>query len=101
MMTGLLHSQGWRVGENRVAKALKEAHPSYHQSRKTESYRLMNPLPYIAHYFGHKIHVDQNEKLVMFGATHILAVDGYSGMIISLVTMPIKNCSLIYEHVFL
>ena len=61
----------------------------------------MNPLPYVAHYFNHKLHIDQNEKVIMFGLTHILAVDGYSGKIVSLVSMPIKNCSLIYEHVFM
>ena len=33
--------------------------------------RQINPFPYHASYFGHKLHVDQNEKLVMFGVTHI------------------------------
>nr|XP_020461071.1 uncharacterized protein LOC109963123 isoform X2 [Monopterus albus] len=27
---------------------------------------------------GHKLHLDQNEKLVMFGVTHVLAIDGFS-----------------------
>ena len=100
-MTGLLRSHGWLVGENRVGNSLKRVHPNYHQCRRTETYRQMNPLPYVAHYFGHKLHIDQNEKVIMFGLTHILAVDGYSGKIVSLVSMPIKNCSLIYEHVFM
>ncbi len=36
-----------------------------------------------ADYFGQKVHVDQNEKLVMFGCTHACAIDGHSGMIIT------------------
>jgi len=35
-----------------------------------------NPVPYHADYFGHKLHIDQNEKLVMYGVTHVTAVDG-------------------------
>ncbi|KAF5908653.1 sialin-like isoform X1 [Clarias magur] len=27
---------------------------------------------------GHKLHLDQNEKPVMFGVTHVLAIDGFS-----------------------
>ncbi len=44
------------------------------------------------------LHIDQNEKLVMFGVVHVLAVDGYSKKIVSLVTMPRKNCVVIYDH---
>lgn len=60
----------------------------------------MNPILYHASYFGHKLHVDQNEKLVMFGATHIAAIDGFSGKIVSFATMPVKNNVEIYKHVF-
>ena len=60
----------------------------------------MNPIPYRADYFGHKLHIDQNEKLVMFGVTHICAVDGYSGKIVEFVTMPVKNNVEIYAHFF-
>ena len=38
----------------------------------------LNPLPYRAMYFGEKLHLDQNEKCVMFGVTHVVAIDGYS-----------------------
>ncbi|CAC5371472.1 unnamed protein product [Mytilus coruscus] len=41
--------------------------------------RNFNPVPYQADHFGQKIHLDQNEKLMMFGVTHVIAVDGYSG----------------------
>ena len=36
----------------------------------------------------------------MFGATHVIAVDGYSGMIVAHLTTPIKNNRIIYEHIF-
>lgn len=49
---------------------------------------------------GHKIHIDQNEKLVMFGVTHILAVDGYSSKVVAHTTMPVKNNLRIYEEVY-
>ena len=61
---------------------------------------IINPIPYHADYFGHKLHIDQNEKLVMFGITHICAIDGYSGMIVGFVSMPIKNNLELYTHLF-
>jgi hypothetical protein len=45
--------------------------------------RDRNPVPYEAEYFGHKMHMDQNEKLVMFGVTHVIAVDGYSCKVVA------------------
>lgn len=47
-----------------------------------------------------KVHIDQNEKLVMFGVTHVCAVDGYSGKIVGFATMARKNNALIYEHLY-
>ena len=65
----------------------------------------MNPIPYNAQYFGHKLHMDQNEKIAMFGATHVLAVDGYSGKIVAWKSMPVKNMPvknnlIIYDSVY-
>lgn len=100
-MSDLLSSQGWIVGENRVGRCLQRVHPTYHNFRRVDTNLQMNPIPYISKYFGHKLHIDQNEKISMFGVTHILAVDGYSGKIMSLVTMPVKNCALIYTHVYM
>ena len=62
--------------------------------------RQLNPVPYSAEYFGHKVHIDQNEKLVMYGVTHVCARDGYSGKVVAFITMPIKNNIEIYEHLF-
>ena len=93
MMTGLLSSRGLHVSQQRVS-------PGYHNARQTETARQTNPIPYHADYVGHKLHIDQNEKLVMYGVTHVTAVDGYSGMILGFVTMPIKNNVEIFENLY-
>lgn len=99
-MAGLLASQGYSTGLRRVGESLQRVHPGYHHRRQTLTHRQTNPTPYIARYYGEKLHVDQNEKLVAFGVTHVCAVDGFSGKIMSLCSMPIKNNIVIYEHVF-
>lgn len=70
------------------------------QQRQTHSYRLLNPTPYYAEYFGHKLHVDQNEKLVRFGVTHVAASDGYSNKLLGIVSMPVKNNMIIFEELY-
>ncbi|XP_052249306.1 uncharacterized protein LOC127857051 [Dreissena polymorpha] len=62
--------------------------------------RNLNPIPYYAEYFGHKLHMDQNEKLAMFGVTHVLAIDGFSSKIVGSKTMAVKNNLLIYDCVY-
>ena len=99
-MTGLLASQGLRISQQRVGESLSRVNPGYQHARRTVTTRQMNPIPYRADYFGHKLHIDQNEKLVMFGVTHICALDGYSGKIVEFVTMPVKNNVEIYAHFF-
>ncbi|KAA0706776.1 hypothetical protein E1301_Tti019738 [Triplophysa tibetana] len=66
----------------------------------TEGSRNLNPVPYSAEYMGHKLHIDQNEKMVMFGVTHVVAVDGYSRKIVGHSTMPVKNNLTIYQNVY-
>ena len=100
MTRGLLASEGVKVSEKKAAKALQVVSPAYHQAHMNTTHRSINPVPYSATYFGQKLHIDQNEKLVMFGVTHICAVDGYSGKNLSFVTMPIKNNVEIYQHLF-
>ena len=46
------------------------------------------------------MHIDQNEKLVRFGVTHVAASDGYSGKLLGIITMPVKNPVLIYDDLF-
>ena len=47
-----------------------------------------------------KLHIDQNEKLVMYGTTHVIARDDYSGMVVAIATMQVKNNLTIYEEIF-
>lgn len=61
----------------------------YQLLRSTRTECQTNPIIYCAEYFGHKLHIDQNKKLVMYGVTHICAIDGYSGMIVGFITTPI------------
>lgn len=99
-MTGLLAADGFKIAEKRVGASLVKVCPAYHYRRAMQTHRSINPVPYSAKYFGEKIHIDQNEKLVQFGVTHVCAVDGYSGMIVGFTTMPIKNNRIIYEELF-
>lgn len=46
------------------------------------------------------MHMDQNEKLQMYGVTHVLAVDGYSRMIVGHASMAVKNNVRIYDEVY-
>ena len=63
-------------------------------------HRSVNPVPYRADFFGEKLHLDQNEELVMYGVVHVLAIDGYSRKLVGLVTMPRKNPITIYNTLF-
>ena len=74
--------------------------PVYVAQRQRRTYRLLNPVPYYAEYFGHKIHFDQNEKLTSYGVTHVAASDGYSGKLLGIVSMPIQNNHTIYDDLF-
>ncbi len=99
-MKGLLASEGIQAGQRQISLALPKVHPVYHRQRQTLTARQMNPFPYNASYFGHKLHIDQNEKLVMFGVTHVCAIDGFSGKVVGFATMPVKNNIEIYKHLY-
>ena len=88
-----------RIGQNRICKALATVAPNYDQRRRTATAILINPIPYRADYFGHKLHIDQNEKLVMYGVVHVVATDGHSRFIVAGTTMPIKNNVKIYKYI--
>ena len=72
---------GVSIGQNRIGKALSRAAPHYHQRRKSNTARMTNPILYRANYFGHKLYLDQNEKLEMYGVTHVAAIDGNSRLL--------------------
>lgn len=42
----------------------------------------------------------QNEKLALFGVTHVIAIDGYTSKVVSHAAMPVKNNLVIYEAVY-
>ena len=71
--------------------------PVYVAQRQQHTYRLFNPVPYYAEYFGH---FDQNEKLSHYGVTHVAASDGYSGKLLGIISMPTKNNFTIYDDLF-
>ena len=100
MLKGALESNGIKVSEGRVAASLQRVAPIQYEQRRHDAMDKLNPSPYIALYFGHKLHLDQNEKLKMFGVTHVIAKDGFSGKIVGYSTMPVKNNVAIYESVF-
>lgn len=99
-MKGFLASKGIRVGQRQIAAVMPYTNPAYHRRRQTNSAKLLNPIPYYASYFGHKLHIDQNEKMVMYGVTHICAIDGFSGKIVAFASMPVKNTVEIYKLIF-
>ena len=99
-MKGYLQSKGLLVGERQIGATLPDVNPPYHLQRLNLSEQHMNPIPYSAEYAGHKLHIDQNEKVVMFGLTHICAIDGFSGYIVGFTSMPIKNNVEIYDSMF-
>ena len=99
-MPGSLRSMGVSIWERKVRDALKKICPSTQAERCMQTGRLFNPKVYKADYFGHKLHVDHNEKLVMYDVTHVVARDGYSGMITGYTTMAIKSNLTIHEKMF-
>lgn len=99
-MKGYLRSKGIRAGQRQIAEVLPSVCLLYHQQRLNRAEQQINPIPYTASYFRHKLHIDQNEKLVMFGVTHIATVDGFSNMVVGFVTMPVKNNVEIYKELF-
>ena len=99
-MHGLLRAEGLSVCQRRVGESLQRTNPFQHSLRRANVQRSVNPVPYRADFFGEKLHLDQNEKLVMYGVVHVLAIDGYSRKLVGLVTMPRKNAITIYNTLF-
>ena len=64
-LQGLLRSYGIQVSQRWIALSLRRLAPFHYKERRQHTYRLLNPVPYTASYYGEKLHLDQNEKLVM------------------------------------
>ena len=99
-MSGLLRSQGIVVGENRIGRSMQRVAPTAQIGRQRRAGRHLNPPPYTARFFGDKIHLDQNEKIAMYGVTHVMAIDGFSRKIVGMITIPVKNQISIYSTLF-
>ena len=99
-MHGLLASRGLTACQLRVGRSLNWLAPLQYAQRRHDVHRMLNPPPYRAYYYGEKLHLDQNEKCCMYGATHVLAIDGFSGKIVGFVTIPKKNAVLVYDLLF-
>ncbi|KAF0035466.1 hypothetical protein F2P81_013224 [Scophthalmus maximus] len=90
MMKWYLATKVVDAAESRIGSVLRTMHQPYHEARRQDA-RNLDPTPYQADYMGHKFQMDRNEKLSMFGVTHILAIDGFSKKVVAHSTMPIKN----------
>ena len=67
MMTGYVRQKhNIAIAENRVGVALSMVSPQYTPQRRRSVTRAVNPIPYRADYLRHKLHIDQNEKLLMY-----------------------------------
>ena len=75
-------------------QALENINSVASSQRKVKAGRLLNPRVYTAEYFGQRNLYDQNKKLGMYGATHVCARDGYSGMIAKSAAIPIKTLTI-------
>ena len=99
-MQGLLHASGILACQHQLGESLRRSFPFQRSIRTQDLHRAVNLVPYRSTYFGEKIHFDQNEKLAIYGVTHVLAVDGYSRRLVGFVVMPIKNPITIYSILF-
>ncbi len=105
MLKGFLDSRANMVvaSEKRIGSSLTRVDPTNHGRRQQNIARQINPTPYVATHFGHnwsQLHIDQNEKLVRYGATHVGAIDGYSRFVTAFTTMSVKNNLLIYDDIY-
>ena len=100
MRTVGLRSMGVSISKRKVGNALKTICPRTQAEWCMQAERSFNPKVYKADYFGHKLLVDQNEKLVMYVLSYVVAHDGYSRMITGYITMAIKSNLTIYEKMF-
>jgi len=102
MMKGYLDSQTKTypvASVARVCQSLRRVNPFYNQHRRQGTERQTNPTPYFADYYGHKLHIDLNEKLGMYGVTHVCSIDGYSRYVAAFLCMPVTNNVVIYNDI--
>ena len=93
-------SKGYICIRATCTESLSRVAPLYHYHRQTGTERQINPHPYTAEYHGHKLHMDQNEKLAAYGVVHVCSMDGFSRHIPSFACMVTKKDVVIYKHVY-
>ena len=59
-----------------------------------------NTIQYRVDYFAQKLHVNQNEKLEMYGVVHVVAIDGHSRFITCGAAMPMKSNKVIHAEAY-
>ena len=64
---GYLRCQGITASQQRISDILKSLNPEASNHRRETMGRVLNPIPYSSDGFGHKYHLDQNEKLIHYG----------------------------------
>lgn len=57
---------------------MKNIPPLHQQARNNNTATILNPISYQTDYFGHKLHLDLNKKLVMYGVMLVSVVNGHS-----------------------
>ena len=101
MLKGYIKSKNNKtISQRRISAALKHVAPLHQQARNSNIARMLSPIPYRADYFGHKLHLDQTEKLVMHGVTHVITVDSHSRFVVATKCMAIKNNKVVYSEVY-
>eukprot|EP00118_Oscarella_pearsei_P003333 m.312345 g.312345 ORF g.312345 m.312345 type:complete len:231 (+) comp253193_c0_seq1:111-803(+) len=96
-MKGYLATQGFHgIGQGRIGKKWLLSTTSVAKQLQSEVSIRCHILPNILD----KLHWDQNEKLGMYGVTHVAARDGFSGKVLGSATMPLKNNQVIYDRIY-
>lgn len=89
MMTGYVRQKhNVSIVEKRLGTALSMVSPNYGQQIKATT-RAVNPIPCRADYFGYELHINQNEKLVMYWVTWFAAIHGQILLAIAGTTMSV------------
>ena len=60
---GYLESRAISIGEHKISRSLQRVAPNDYRNHSHNTTSRTNLSPYFARCFGHKIHLDQNEKL--------------------------------------
>ena len=69
-------------------------------SEKNKYCQIFKPVPLPRRLFWAQTSMDRNEKVVMYGVKHVLAIDCHSCFIAAFSTMRIKNHAIIYDEVY-